>query len=82
MTILENIKKLFENNPRKSNPKINTKKVSAEFVCLDNEFGAKQLMELISFINGLHTKYRNINMPIYICFKKVEIIDKHQFTTL
>ena len=42
---MENIKKLFENNPRKSNPKINTKKVSAEFVCLDNEFGAKQLME-------------------------------------
>ena len=82
MTILENIKKLFENNPRKSNPKINTKKVSAEFVCLDNEFGAKQLMELISFINGLHTKYRNINMPIYICFKEVEIIDKLSYIIL
>ena len=82
MTILENIKKLFENNSRKSNPEINTKKGSAEFGCLDNEFGAKQLMELISFINGLHTKYRNINMPIYICFKKVEIIDKLSYIIL
>lgn len=80
MTRLDNIKKLFEKNPRKSNPKLN--KASAEFICRDNELGAKQILNLIAFVNGINTKYKNINMPIYLFFRNVEIIDKLSYILL
>lgn len=79
---MDNIKKIFEKNPRTTYPKNGMKRKSAEFVCVDNEFGAKQILTLIAFINGLHTKYRNINLPIYLFFRNVKIIDKLSYVIL
>lgn len=80
MKILDNIKKIFERNARKSTPKLN--KASVEFICRDKEFGAEQIMKLIAFVNGINSKYGNINMPIYLFFGNVEIIDKLSYILL
>lgn len=77
---MKNIYKLLEVNNVRKNCKMTN--ASCEFLCLDKEFGAKQILDVIAFINGVHHKYRNVNVPIYFYFSNVEIIDKLSYVIL
>lgn len=77
---MKNIHKLFELNNYRRNCKM--RRASCEFICRDREFGAKQILDVIAFVNGVHYNYKNINIPIYLHFSYVEIIDKLSYVIL
>jgi len=78
--VVKNIYKLFEANDKCIKCKM--KKASCEFICSDKEFGAKQLLDVIAFINGMHHNYKGVNLPIYLHFAHVDIIDKLSYIIL
>lgn len=77
---MKNAYKLLEANDKRTICKM--KKASCEFICLDKEFGAKQILDVIAFVNGVHHKYKRVNMPIYFHFSRVEIIDKLSYVIM
>lgn len=78
--VMRDIYRLFETNPKYLNCKM--RNYSCEFICLDKEFGAKQVLDLIAFVNGVHHKYKGVNIPIYLYFGNVEIVDKLSYIIL
>jgi len=74
------INKIFETNNKYIKCKM--KKASCEFTCFDKEFGAKQVLDVIAFVNGVHLKYKGVNLPVYFNFNTVNIIDKLSYIIL
>lgn len=77
---MKNIYKLFDANSKCTNSKM--RNASCEYVCHDKEFGAKQILDVIAFVNGVHHNYKKVNLPIYLCFDRVTIIDKLSYIIL
>lgn len=77
---MNEINRIFNVNSRYIKCRLD--KASFNFTSLDREFGAKQLLALISFVNGIHKKYPKVNIPIYLNFKEIEILDKLSYILL
>lgn len=77
---MDNIQKIFDCNIKKNYAKMRNARY--EFICYDNVFGAKQILDLIAFVNGIHSKYKKSRVPIYIFLRNVKIIDKLSYIIL
>lgn len=77
---MQNLEYLFKTNSYRHDAKM--KNAQCVFICNDGVFGAEQVKKLIAFINGVHAKYKTVNMPIYIYLGEVNIIDKLSYIIL
>lgn len=71
---MDEISKIFEVNNKVKLCKISNG--GCDCTIKSNQFGAKEILDIISFVNGVHKKYKNVNVPLYFNFGTVEIIDK------
>lgn len=71
---MENIEKLMQVNNVKSNVKMQYS--HCEFICYNKEFGADQILKIIGFVNEVHRRYKNLNVPIDFYFGTIRILDK------
>lgn len=77
---MQNLDYLFKTNMYRKNCKMSNGR--CVFMCNDGVFGAEQVKKLIAFTNGVHAKYKSVNMPIYILLGEVKIIDKLSYIIL
>ena len=72
---LKNINKIFTSN-KQSSSKLKIKKGTIVFRSNDEYFSGKTISKIINFVNTVHKKYKNLNMPLEFSFGKVKIVDK------
>jgi len=72
---MDNINKIFEcNNNGTYKTKISNGAII--FECNDTEFSGITIGKIINFVNTVHTKYRNLKIPLIFSFKNVLLADK------
>lgn len=77
---MEGIDKLFDSNNKIKKCKLHNG--GCDFICHSKEFGAKEVLDFMAFINGVHKRYKDVNIPIYLNFGVVNIIDKLSYVIL
>ncbi len=73
--ILKNLYKLFEANPNHTS-KIFFEKGEIIFRCTDKVFLGTTISKVINFVNTVHSKYKNIKVPLVFDFKDIILDDK------
>lgn len=72
---MKNINKLFETNTQcLSKLKIDKDKII--FKCYDEDFSGNTVFKILGFVNAVHKKYKNLNVPLTFYFRNIRIVDK------
>lgn len=66
---------LFEKNPNHTS-KLNIRMKQIVFKCNDKVFSGITISKIINFVNTVHSKYKNVKIPIIFCFDSIILADK------
>ncbi|EPE2380654.1 MULTISPECIES: hypothetical protein [Enterococcus] len=78
---MENIEMILESNPRKTKSHVLSND-GFHFYLSQDEFDGKVINEIIAFINGIRSKYKNNQLPIHLDLGEVTISDKLTYVML